>query len=234
MPSVFDLRKFTLAVGAIAVALAFSSLAKADTVFVTPVGQTVGGQPVNGMATFAQTGNVLTITIQNLQANPTSVIQAISGLRFSVVTAGGTLTSSAGDHIAIAGNGTFASSGVSSTDWLLTSTTGNYFLNGLGAGGPDQTIVGAPDAGNLYSNGNGSIAGNGPHNPFLRESGTFSVTILGLPANAAISSVVFQYGTSDDRVPGSSTAVPEPASMVLLGTGLAGVVARLRRRRQKV
>jgi hypothetical protein len=212
-----------------------ASGASADQVFVTPTGQTLGGEPVNGRVTFSQSGNILNITLENLQANPTSVIQTISGLRFSISTAGGTLTSSSAEHIDIAGDGTYLSSGLSATDWILTSSSGNYFLNGLGGNGPDETLIGSPDGSNVYSNANSSIAGNSSHNPFLQEIATFSLTIPGLPPGTVVTNVVFQFGTGDDRVggvPGGLTGVPEPATMLLLGTGLVAVGVRRRQRNQ--
>ena len=123
--------------------------------------------------------------------------------------------------------------GIGVTDWLLSSSSGTYFLNGLGSNGPDETIIGGPDGNNMYGSANGSIAGNGPHNAFLQEAGVFTITIPGLPSNATISGVVFQFGTSDDRVNGTGAPVPEPTSMLLLSTGLLGIAAGIRRRRAK-
>ena len=234
MSFVCSVRSYVVSLGLLVVFALVASSVKADTVFLTPAGSTLGGSPVNASATFNQSGNILTITLQNLQANPTSVIQAISGFRFTVATGSGTLTSSSGDHIDIATNGTFSNLGVSTTDWSLSSSGGDYFLNGLGPSGPDQTIIGAPNGSGVYSNANGSIAGNNPHNPFLNQSATFSVTIPGLPANAVITNVVFQFGTGTDSVPGGpGVPVPEPASMFLLGSGLLGVRSFIRGRRKK-
>src|SRR5262249_48945213 len=81
-----------------------------------------------------------------------------------------------------------------------------------------------PDAGNTYSAGNGSIAGNKPHNPFLFESATFTITGAGITADTTITSATFSFGTTRGvDVPG--VIVPEPSSLVLClsGVGLAGM-----------
>ena len=144
MSLVCSMRRYVISLGLLAVFALVASSAKADTVFLTPAGSTLGGSPVNASATFNQSGNILTITLQNLQANPTSVIQAISGFRFTVATGLGTLTSSSGDHIDIAANGTFGDLGVSATDWSLSSSGGSYFLNGLGPSGWSISSPGPP------------------------------------------------------------------------------------------
>jgi hypothetical protein len=93
--------------------------------------------------------------------------------------------------------------------------------------GPDQTLIGGTGAG-AYANANGSIAGNDPHNPFLAGTLTLTLVVPGVTVNSTFSNVVIQFGT--EATPPQTQQVPEPASMLLLGSGLVGVAAGFRRR----
>jgi len=93
--------------------------------------------------------------------------------------------------------------------------------------GPDQTIIGGTGSG-AYANANGSIAANGPHNPFLVGPVTFTLVVPGVTVDSTFSNVVIQFGT--EATPPQTQQVPEPASMLLLGSGLVGAAAGFRRR----
>jgi hypothetical protein len=215
-----------------------ASVAKADQVFVTPVGATTSGGSVNAKVTFSQVGNVLTIKLENLQGQVPNfdVAQAISGLGFSIAGVGpAALTTQLGEHITVDADGTFKSAGVGSTFWgFPVNSGGNFKLTALGFASPgnqnpDELILGPPNGSNLYT-GNGSINGNDPHNPFVKNSITFSLTFGTLPVDAQITNVTFFFGTGTESVP---AGVPEPTSMLLLGTGVMGLAAGIRRRRRK-
>ena len=103
----------------------FSGIANFIT-FVTPPSATFGGKPVNAQATFTTANGFASVTIVNFQANPTSIIQAISDLSFDLsnVTSG-TLTSSVGQERNIAGDGTFTDGNSVSTGWALSKLVAN-------------------------------------------------------------------------------------------------------------
>lgn len=235
----------------VAGAMAVAANAGAATITYNVTG-VLDGKAVGANVTFTSGAGTLAVSLFNTVPNPTSVIQNISGLEFglgSLMTA--SLTSSSGLPRSVAGNGSYSDGAVGATDWLFSMTGSTVMLNGLGSGGPDQTIIGAAGAGGTY-NANGSIAGNGPHNPFLAGVVTFDLAVAGLTPQDFITLGRVRFGTTegsnfirfecvagDPRCtpPPACTAgvncdeanVPEPASLLLLGAGLLGLAARLKR-----
>ena len=98
---------------------------------------------------------------------------------------------------------------------------------------PSHLLIGPPGAGGTYSNANGSIAGNDPHNPFLNQTASFLINLLDPAALATITAVTFSFGTTEgaELVPGviggtptpfENGPVPIPGAVWLFGTVLAG------------
>src|SRR5262249_38675924 len=87
------------------VAATMGSPAHAGTItYVTPSGATSGGQAVDAEAVFTTGTHSLTITLTNLEANPTSVAQNLSDLSFTISggsLTGATLSSSSGQEITV-------------------------------------------------------------------------------------------------------------------------------------
>ena len=217
--------------------LGFSASAiKADQVFT--VNTNIGGTGnVNATATFHQSGsNLLQITLSN-NSLTSNVGQGISGIQFQIFSGAavfnvtGTISNQNNPLIRVGGGGSVTSLGSPATGWGLQSAGPSFNLTGLGFTGngtnpPDELILGT------LNGPNGSIAGNAPHNPFIDRTGVFTLTLSqNLPANFQIGNVVFLFGTGPTSVNGTPGGqIPEPATIVLFGTGLAGLLLRRSRR----
>jgi hypothetical protein len=207
--------------------------------FVTPTGSVTSG-PVNAEVDFATSANTLTITLKDLQANPTDVAQALSSLSFTVgngTLTGATLASSSAQEITVNSGRTFTTGATVSTGWvpMLSGSSGHLDdLVGTGHAGPAHLIIGPP-GGPTYANSNGSIDGNSAHNPFLNQIATFTITGSGISADTTITSATFYFGTTAGVLIGGSPAVPEPSALVLglVGIGLIGSVAVYQSRRRR-
>ncbi len=191
----------------------WAGTARAYTITVTtPVGAMSGGLPVDASATIVTSAGTVTVTLTNLEANPTSIHQCINGVFFILSGTPGTasLSSSSGVELTVAAGGTWTSGSTVSTGWGVVNASPIF---GLTTTGPTHTIIGPDNGSGLYSNADNTIAGNILNNPFLANTATFNLDISSVTVDTTVSLVLFSFPTQ----------VPMPPSALLMGSGLLGL-----------
>jgi hypothetical protein len=231
-------RNMSVSIKLIAASVAFAAASFGSTATYKVTGTNAQSLPVNAQAVFTvDASGDLTITLTNLQANPTADNQGLNGIIFSLSTITGagvsTISSSSGALIDITSNSSAPSSGGTQSPlaaWSAATSLQTVTLSETGSTHATETIVG-PAAGNGdYTAANSSIVGSN-HNDFINQTATFTFnasSALGLSGSSNIASLLsgvqIALGTSaGEDMTMTLVATPEPPTFLAVGIGLLSV-----------
>ena len=94
----------------------------------------------------------------------------------------------------------------------------------LHASVPEGLII-SGGVGSSFTNANGSVNNNDPHNPFANGTSTFTLGLLSAGITG-FTDIVVSFGTAA----GNNVAVPIPAAVWLFASGLLGLIGIARRK----
>lgn len=208
--------------------------------FVTPINSTSAGNPVNAKAVFTINANLGTVTVNLFNLLTASQVQSVGGnlsnIAFTLSGTGFTNASISNTSpfqnqlVNVASGGGVTLMGTTNQlGWGLLGSNGSYTIEDLGFAGPSRTLIGGTAGSTTpYTNANGSIAGNGPHQSFIQGEADWVINVSGLTANTVVTSATFSFGTTlGNDVVG---IVPEPATLAALGLGAIGLIRRRAKR----
>jgi hypothetical protein len=238
--------RFIVALGILAIA----GTAHASTFsFGTPTGQKDinGIDPVAASAIFLVSGNTITITLNNLEADPSEDAQVLDALTFqlnqNVGSATFLVTQTETEFIKV-NNGGVDHQTSSTLSWNLSdqetgSTVDFSFCNAIvtgtnctsaGTDAPAGGIIGAPAG--KYNNADSTIRGSAS-NPYIFEDAVFTITMNSGTFNLTQSSytnLLFGYGDTGSEYDAIAGEAPEPSSFWMMAAALAMGLAAFRYR----
>jgi hypothetical protein len=243
--------RFIFALGILAIA---GALHASTFGFNTPTGATDlgGANPVQASAIFLVSGNTITLTLNNLEANPTTDAQVLDALTFQLnnqtIPTGATITVTQAETEFIQVNSTYKQFTVVSSnlswhlsDTMVGSTVDFSFCNAkvtgtnctsTGTDAPAGGIIGAPDSNDKYSNANSTIRGSAA-DPYIFEDAVFTIKLSSGTFDTAqnnYTNVLFGYGDTSGEYEAVGGVAPEPSSFWMMAAALAIGLAGFRYR----
>lgn len=202
----------------------------------------------NGSFTLTLTNTTPTLNAGNLLTDALFRLNTTGTVTYAGATGSLVTIDDAGHVIPTAGPGNWGFGQFTNSQFAGEYNVCTICLGGVNAPfNPADGILG-PGTGTgttPYSTANGSIAGNGPHNPFFNQSVTFSFTGASITTATLASDVFLSFTTTPgdehsvtqtctDCSPGGHSGggnTPEPLTLVLTGSALIGLAVSVKRRR---